>query len=298
MGRELKRVPLDFDWPLKIPWGGYINPFYSQQTDCPQCKGSGSSPEAKKLKDLWYGYIPFKPEDRGSTPFLPNHPIIIKMAERNENRSPGLAYPEYCQGFKERAINIESRRLCKLFNRAWMHHLNIDDITALITANRLIDFIKELTEEGWKTKNPPYFPTPKEVNEWSISGFGHDSINQYVCVEAECKRLGYKTTCKKCNGDGNLWPSTEIKQQAENWVSTEPPIGDGYQIWETVSEGSPISPVFSTPERLAVYMEKTRFGSDKGTNFETWLKFIEGPGWAPSMIVVNGELKTGVEASL
>jgi hypothetical protein len=27
MGRELKRVPLDFDCPLNKVWKGYINPF-------------------------------------------------------------------------------------------------------------------------------------------------------------------------------------------------------------------------------------------------------------------------------
>ena len=28
MGRELKRVPLDFDWPIKAIWPGYCNPFW------------------------------------------------------------------------------------------------------------------------------------------------------------------------------------------------------------------------------------------------------------------------------
>lgn len=26
MGRELKRVPLDFDWPLNERWKGYVSP--------------------------------------------------------------------------------------------------------------------------------------------------------------------------------------------------------------------------------------------------------------------------------
>ena len=29
MGRELKRVPLDFDWPLNKPWEGFVNPHYT-----------------------------------------------------------------------------------------------------------------------------------------------------------------------------------------------------------------------------------------------------------------------------
>ena len=31
----------------------------------------------------------------------------------------------------------------------------------------------------------------------------------------------------------------------------EPPKGDGYQLWETVSEGGPVSPVFRTLEELS-----------------------------------------------
>lgn len=33
----------------------------------------------------------------------------------------------------------------------------------------------------------------------------------------------------------------------------EPPKGDGFQLWETVSEGGPISPVFKTPEELSAW---------------------------------------------
>ncbi len=35
----------------------------------------------------------------------------------------------------------------------------------------------------------------------------------------------------------------EIQKQAEDWTDTEPPTGDGYQLWETTSEGSLSSPV-------------------------------------------------------
>jgi hypothetical protein len=55
----------------------------------------------------------------------------------------------------------------------------------------------------------------------------------------------------------------------------EVPKGDGYQLWETVSEGSPQSPVFKTAEELAAYCEKhcTTFGSIKASKDE-WLAMI------------------------
>lgn len=45
----------------------------------------------------------------------------------------------------------------------------------------------------------------------------------------------------------------------------EPPTGDGYQLWETTSEGSPISPIFTTIEELAEWCEDgvTIFGFKK-----------------------------------
>jgi len=39
MGRELKRVALDFEHPLHERWPGYLNPHYIH---CPECDGSGS----------------------------------------------------------------------------------------------------------------------------------------------------------------------------------------------------------------------------------------------------------------
>jgi len=81
---------------------------------------------------------------------------------------------------------------------------------------------------------------------------------------------------------------------------TEPPNGDWYQVWETTSEGSPISPAFETPEELARWLADNKasaFGSQTAS-YETWLKFICGPGWAPSAVMENGMMKSGVEASV
>jgi hypothetical protein len=114
-----------------------------------------------------------------------------------------------------------------------------------------------------------------------------------VVVSAECRRQGYETHCPHCD-EGTVWASPEDKLKHENWKPTEPPKGDGYQMWETVSEGSPISPVFSHAEDLARWL--TRNGRDAGTSFAQWMRLIEGEGWAPSLIVSNGEVRSGVDA--
>lgn len=309
MGRELKRVALDFNWPLNATWGGYLNPFYKQCANCPQCNGSGSSPEAKRLTNQWYGNAPFRPAERGSKPWTPKDAPVRAEAERNCKNSPDF------YGNDEGAIYREANRLCGLFNAGWSHHLNADDVKALLDAGRLMDFThtprtdeqreivrKKMADGGnsWLQESNGYVPTPEEVNAWSLFGFGHDSTNCWVCVEAECKRLGYATKCIRCKGEGSIWPSPEIKQQAEDWKPAEPPAGEGYQLWETVSEGSPISPVFATPEELAEWLApspdyKWR-KNDEGTTREQWMKFIVGLGWCPSLIAVGVRVMTGVEA--
>ena len=56
MGRELKRVEPNFNWPLDKVWKGFINPYYEFNKDCPFCEGSGLNPETKKISDEWYSF--------------------------------------------------------------------------------------------------------------------------------------------------------------------------------------------------------------------------------------------------
>jgi hypothetical protein len=68
-----------------------------------------------------------------------------------------------------------------------------------------------------------------------------------------------------------------------------------YQMYEDCSEGTPISPVKSSPEELAHWLADNRasaFGNMTAT-YEQWLRVCLG-GSAPSMIVTNGQIKSGV----
>jgi hypothetical protein len=290
MGRELKRVPVDFDWPVGETWEGFVNPHY-RASKCSACDGSGCSPEAKRMKDEWYGYAAFDPTSTGSVPFASTDRDVVDFAARNLSRAP-----EY-YGSDDNALICEAQRLADLFNSRWMHHLSQADVDALVEDNRLYDFTHTWTQGvGWQPKDPPYLPTAAEVNRWSLYGFGHDSINQWVVVSARCKREGVEENCPVCNGHGDIWPSEEEKRIYEAWTETEPPTGDGYQIWETVSEGSPVSPVFATPEELAQWMVENDDSVTKGTTYEQWMAFINGPGWAPSSIVDSSGVRPGVQA--
>jgi hypothetical protein len=75
------------------------------------------------------------------------------------------------------------------------------------------------------------------------------------------------------------------------------PSGEGYQMWETTSEGSPISPVFKTPEELAAWLAANNASTfaDRTATYEEWLTMITGTGWSMSAAIINGEMISGVE---
>jgi hypothetical protein len=189
----------------------------------------------------------------------------------------------------------EANRLAELWNGLWCHHLNQADVDALIEDGRLMDFTHTWKAgEGWKVKDPPYRPTAAEVNIWSCSSMGHDAINQWIVISAECKRLGYEERCRRCEGEGSLWPSPEIKAAADAWERTEPPTGEGWQVWETVSEGSAITPVFATREALIDYLVEGGDGWDRKRGDGGWSRenaesFVTA-AWAPSLIGKAGHL--------
>lgn len=69
-----------------------------------------------------------------------------------------------------------------------------------------------------------------------------------------------------------------------------------YMMYEDTSEGTPISPAFSTPEELARWLvdnEASSFGSSTAS-YEAWLAVCNG-GWAPSLVVDSNGIRSGVE---
>lgn len=281
MGREIRRVPLGFDFPLNETWTGFLTPDELDEDPCPaNCEG-GWSPRANYLYKLWYGNVPFKPEDTGSTPFTIDTPAVRAKAESNVAHAPDY------YGSGERAIRWEAARLAALYNGAWCHHLSQEDVDALIEGGRLREFTHMVEPgKGWVKKEHPQTPTAAEVNEWSLTGFGHDGINSHVVIKARCKREGVSTTCETCGGHGSIEAYPGQRADREAWEPTDPPEGDGWQLWQTVSEGGPISPVFATPEDLARWMASPEYtwGASKHSriSYKTALAFIQ-QGWAPTL---------------
>jgi hypothetical protein len=69
-----------------------------------------------------------------------------------------------------------------------------------------------------------------------------------------------------------------------------------YQMYEDTSEGTPISPIFDTPEKLARWLADTKASAFAGhpASYEGWLRVAKG-GFAPSMVVADGKAASGVD---
>lgn len=82
-----------------------------------------------------------------------------------------------------------------------------------------------------------------------------------------------------------------------------------WQVWETVSEGTPVTPPFETQAELVEYLvangdfwDQARRKEGRTTmNCDPWTRkqaesFVYGAGWAPSLVVTQGAVMSGVEA--
>lgn len=116
---------------------------------------------------------------------------------------------------------------------------------------------------------------------------------------------------------------SEESKSDEFWVyHGNPPKPDYYrpdwkegeatwiQVYETVSEGTPVTPPFATEDELIDYLvahgdfwdQKRRLEGRLGMNCQPWSrmqaeKFVKGAGWAPSLVFTpETGLVSGVEA--
>jgi hypothetical protein len=265
VSRKIRRVPLDFHWPIDKVWQGYLMPDELTLPPCPDCRHgsdypSGYSREANAIHDTFYP-----------------HQIV------NAGAWPGAG---------EHAERL-----------AWYDKLGQAEVDMLVAEGNLRHHVnREPTDDNPRTWEwltvPRTAADVNAANRHPRSGtrdreLEHDAGNRYLLVKFRCSQLGIPLYCPTCNGEANL-ATVGQRQAQEAWEPTEPPSGDGWQLWETVTEGSPQSPVFSDAESLATWMADPARGSD-------WVpapvaaQFIAA-GWAPTGVSVpGGGIVGGVE---
>lgn len=87
----------------------------------------------------------------------------------------------------------------------WQYHLTQYEVDALWVSQRL--------QGDFKTK-----PTADEVNKAYLTGIGHYSINQWICVKARAERLGVYGKCETCKGDGYVYTSDKAHVSLQLWM--------------------------------------------------------------------------------
>jgi hypothetical protein len=326
MGRELRRVPLDFEWPLNKRWKGYLNPHYVKCPICPD--GSGNTEDYLMLEHFLRrlllageesvkrpsGYVPKKgPPSLGARAFgidpsterrwpFDTDPVTVlsKIAGRDISEQdawiirrvarivpkPGIWSP-YLSRYAWSEVDGKRVRKVVLDPNGGMYYPHpylVEDEGIADVGPTLHEFVRVLPG----------------VRTGGLAGFD----NCWDVIRAVLAKHGFETEeyglkdwgqCPFCKGHG-IHP--DHLEAHEAWKREDPPTGEGYQLWETVSEGSPITPVFATPEELAEYLTGHPRGVVKDMTYERWLKFINGPGWAVSAASTpDGRLVSGVEAA-
>lgn len=75
-----------------------------------------------------------------------------------------------------------------------------------------------------------------------------------------------------------------------------------FQLWETVSEGTPVSPPFATREELAAYLAEHGDEWDQSRGHGGWgikrAQAFVAAGWAPSFAIMNGKMIDGTDIPL
>lgn len=266
MGREVKRVALDFQWPLRKTWEGYVCPDRLNSITCEPCKGSGWNDACRQLARDWYDHDGFRSRWW--------YDYKTGMDGKPASGPPWKVFGE---------------------SRTWQHSLVQEEVDHLIEEGRLNGYVStwDDVERKWVRDPSKPWPTAEQINHDMHYGMGHDGINHALMVRFRAKRLGIYGVCAHCAGKGHAYSSPEIEAEAEAWERSEPPAGEGWQMWETVSEGSPVSPVCESADKLAAWM--VRYGSDGGrpASFAVWRGMIE-EGWVPSGVIVGGQFNTGV----
>lgn len=154
---------------------------------------------------------------------------------------------------------------------------------------------------------PANWEHPKNSSGHLIPLHG-DGISKAIAEWDEGKRQWDKGLVSDFEGG---WESKGDRSYPyEEWTGDRPTQYDYFpdwkdeerthlQMYETCTEGTPISPVMETPEKLARWLadnNASAFG-DQGATYEQWLATCKS-GWAPSAVFTpKTGLVSGVEGT-
>ncbi|KRQ27126.1 MULTISPECIES: hypothetical protein [unclassified Mycobacteroides] len=220
MSREIRRVPVDFEWPINKVWEGYQLPEKYTADPCPDCYrlgyygersfGSGATASLNWLHAALY-LVGMMAEDIRAQGFEGTE---LQFTQFGDDRSRLHPYLATLQGINVYEHRRPSRDIIEL-------------ASGLIGDNR-VSF-----------------------------GIGSDFARHATKALKEAAGVDENWgECPTCDGHGSVekYPGQHVEGEAWSEEDHDPPTGDGWQVWETVSEGSPISPVFPNREGVIQWL--------------------------------------------
>lgn len=219
MGREIKRVSLDFDWPLGKVWEGYVPP-PDGRAECTSCSGDGLNQLAR---------------------------VIISTLRTCDQQDAQII--KLLQG------------LSAVLRRADEEH-------------RMFDFF-----DSSKIDFHAGFQVLRAIN---------------LAAGTTMEEVFY---CTSCGGRGTVVVEAEQATFYETWERTEPPAGEGWQVWENVSEGSPLTTVFPTARALCLELRERGTLWSPAMSMEEAEAFVSA-GYAPGLLMVGGAVASNERAAL
>lgn len=241
MGREIKRVPIDFDWPRDKVWQGYLMPDNLEPAPCPEGEAccNGVTPArawVAEIADLTLMLDDDLDDQRRGRPL---HPYFASVHGYSSRPRPSVDIREFGTGLAGREAS-------------WLGHDACD---------------------GWRATEKLIAAAGLDPETWGV--------------------------CPGCGGRASVEAYPGQRAEADAWTATDPPTGAGWQLWETTSEGSPISPVFPTAEGLAQWLTTTAGGNavafggaGRPMTIEQARGFVDA-GWSPSMVGTAGVVHDG-----
>jgi hypothetical protein len=222
MGREVRRVDREQvqGHPLGTVWHGLKTPAHLEPVNCKACLQTGLNPASLLLEKSFYD------SDGCGSRWRYDHGVA-------PDGSPTDKGPWRILGTTLR----------------WCNKITQEEVNHLAAEKRLMDYTHTWTQEdGWQVREDGYIPSAEEINlrEDTRGTRSHDAINRGILVEFRARKMGIYGLCEHCHGYGEVWKDEATKLAFDAWEPTFPREGNDWQLWETVSDGSPVTPAFET----------------------------------------------------
>jgi hypothetical protein len=247
LSREVRRVPLDFDAPVGETWEPllYDGPSFPSCPDCGPATIGGYGTDADG-----------NPQGDGMTPGA-------RQIERTWYAHDVRTTPYFAQ-------SAETRKVKETYQ--WCDKLTQDEVDHLVAEGRLMTWVPPAEGE----ERGHYEALPRDAAQVNANSLHeHDAINRWIAVRYRCEKLGIEMECPTCKGHGDV-ATDEERAAADAWTPPKPPEGEGWQLWQTVSEGGPVSPVFETAEALAEWLVTGEKVAGQTFTRDEWMRVIVG----------------------